>query len=125
MAGKRTYYHVSIYVILVAIPFLYLFPGVLPKDFRGVNPEIVNGLLTGSSIVFGFAVLPLGRKKPDFLFDIMVGIDLLFLSFCGITLFMFGIGMDNGLLSLVLAASSLNANGTTAVYRRYFERSQE
>ena len=105
-----------LYIILVLAPLIHVYPS-LPQGYKGVDPEIVNGLLTASSILFGFAMLPLGKKRMDKLFLLMIIGDLTLLGFCGLTLFQFAIGYNDGLPSLIVAIASLNANVTTSLYR--------
>jgi hypothetical protein len=115
-----SFYYVCTYVILAGAPFASLLVS-LPVDLR-VEPAIINGLLTASSILFGIALLPIGKRKRDLLYDLMISIDVFIISMCGIVMFMFGIGSNNGLPPLILAASSLGANATTARYRLHIER---
>lgn len=105
------------YILLVLAPWVYLYRSGLPQGYKGVEPEIVNGLLTGSSILFGFAVLPLGKKKIDDVLWLMIVGDLFILAICGLAIFQFAIGHNDGLLPLLLTTTSLNANTITSFYR--------
>jgi hypothetical protein len=105
------------YAFLVVGPWIFLLKTGLPQAFSNANPEVINGLLTGSSILFGFAMLPIGKRKPDTLLKLMMLGDLGLLAECGFTIFGFGLQQHNGLISLLFTTASLNANAVTAFYR--------
>ena len=105
------------YISLIVTPFLVLYLYGLPEGFERVDPEIVNGLLAGSSLLFGFATLPLIGKKIDLLLFIFIMGDVFLLALCGVSIFYFGLGYSNGLLLLLFVTLSFNANVVTALYR--------
>jgi len=117
------YSYLILYPILILIPLSFLLLGVLPEGNR-VDPEIVNGLLTASSIIFGFALVFVGGEERNLAIAFMLTADVGILALCGSFMFFFGLGLNNGLVPLVLAASSLNANGITALYSRFLKRSE-
>lgn len=105
------------YASLVFTPFFCLYLYGLPEGFERVSPEIVNGLLTGSSILFGFASLPMIGKKVDTSMAFFIAGDVFLLGLSGVSFFYFGLGHSNGVGLLLFVASSFNANLVTALYR--------
>ena len=108
---------VVIYISLIVTPFFCLYLYGLPEEFERVSPEIVNGLLAGSSILFGFASLPMIGKKVDTSMVFFIVGDVFLLGLSGASFFYFGLGHSNGVNLLLFVASSFNANLLTAFYR--------
>ena len=89
----------------------------LPQGFEKVDTELIVGLLTGSSIFFSFATLPLRKSKKDtLLLSFTIG-DIFLLGFSCVSLFQLGIGHTDSLSALCMVASSFGASLMTAVYR--------
>lgn len=106
-----------LYFVLLLAPIAnsYLYP---PKAGSTVNYEMMSGLLTGSSILFGFAVLPIEKKKTPSVLWLMVVVDVFFLTLTGFSLFRVGIGdIEQAGSAFVLTAMSFNANAVTALCR--------
>ena len=108
-----------LYLALTSAPFWYLGLHGLPQGFEAVNPELINGLLAGSSILFGFAVLPFGERKTDFLLNLMIFFDVFILGISGFLIFRYAIGYRGDLNALLFVTASLNANVMTALYRHF------
>lgn len=82
-----------------------------------VNVEMLNGLVTGSSILFGFAVLPIGKRKMERLLWVMIFLDVFALMVTGLLYFRFALGQNVGVFALVVTAMSFNMNAVTALFR--------
>jgi len=106
-----------LYILLVLSILLNPVIRGLPEGFERVDPEIINGLLAASSVLFGFCLVPSRTKRADkFLFALLFS-DLFLLIWSGAMIFDFGMGRNNGLSALLFATASLAGNGLTALYR--------
>jgi hypothetical protein len=74
---------VLFYILLIITPplNLLLYP---PEPSSSFKIEALNGLLTGSSIFFGFAVLPIGERKTERLLWLMTAVDVFLLALNGV-----------------------------------------
>jgi hypothetical protein len=105
------------YILLVFAPYITLARLGLPQGFEKVDPELIVGLLTGSSIFFSFATLPMRKSKKDKLLLLFLLGDIFLLGESCVSLFQLGIGHASSLESLFWVASSFGASMVTAVYR--------
>jgi len=114
LMGRRTVVSI-LYVLGVLTPLVGL--TYLPRGVVEIDPEIVNGLLAGSSIVFGFAMFLQSRTTSTIVTYTFFSFDLILLTFCATTLFLSALeSWPWRLFSLIVSASSFNANIVTAGY---------
>jgi hypothetical protein len=84
---------------------------------KPVEPSIINGLVTASSICFAFTGALFIREKI-FLYHIvtLISIDIMSLVVLGFCVFFFGLDVGFGSIALAVAASSFLMNAVTAFY---------
>jgi len=90
----------------------------LPQFLQAnIEPSIVNGLLTASSICFAFTATLFMREKT-FKYHIitLLGWDIASFFLTGYFIFFFGLNPRFGLYAVAMATSSFSINVLTAIY---------
>lgn len=105
-----------IYLLGIILPFLYAVIGEVSFD-RQIDAAFLNGLLTASSIFFGFSSLLVVTEKPveRRLYSFMI-IALFSLVLSGAVLTSVALGKINGVLGLLILSASFNVNAMSTVY---------
>ncbi len=88
-------------ILSFSLPWIVflLFGGNLQKE---VNPTIVNGLLTVTSIVFGFAVFELRETRTSIQEKFLISFPLLCLMFITVLMIVAGLVLDNVSMAVTL-----------------------
>lgn len=111
---KETLEYVGIVVIYFSFMTLPMFLSVLTNtsfDFE-VDPTFMNGILTGSSIAFGFWISLLKRQpqsRPKYAFMLAVT-NVFFLMFTVFSIFLCAIGVIHSVVALLSVVTSFNFN---------------
>ena len=104
---------IIIYLILVSLPFLRAYGGSVSFE-RQVDPTFLNGLLTASSILFGFSsVLVIGQKPVQMRTWVLLLPPLILTILAGIQIVDVALGSGNSVFAVLMLSTSFHSNMVT------------
>ena len=108
--------YILVIILCIASPFYVIYILRAASSELHINPEIINGLLTTSSILFGFTTLIVAsQKKIDRELYFMLLPPLILIIFSGGMILEFALNEKRGIETLAWIFASFLVNETTTM----------
>lgn len=122
----QSYYYMVLAFILCFTPFYHTYITKKISLDNPVDPEYINGLLTVSSILFGFSsILVFGQRKENKWLKYLLLFPLVILGFSGGSIWNVVIGINKPMQALLWAWTSVLANIFVTWFLAGFSRTVE
>jgi len=122
----QPYYYMVLAFILCFAPFFHTYITKKVSLDNPVDPEYINGLLTVSSILFGFSsILVFGQRKENKWLKYLLLFPLAMLGFSGGSIWNVVIGINKPMQALLWTWTSVLANMCVTFFLAGFSRASE